>query len=179
MDFEECVRRDRATRAFTDEPIPEDTIASLLDTARRAGSGKNRQPWSFVVVRDRERLDTLASFGDYATPLRRAPVGIVILVDKRRDGEVARSDVLDCGRAFQNLKLAATNGGLGSVPQAIDGERADELLEVPGDKTVLIALAVGYPDDAGDTIEGKPKEEVLEETGRSPLDEQLHRETHG
>lgn len=178
MEFEACVRRDRATRAFRDEPVSEEIIEGVLDVARQAGSGKNRQPWSFVVVRDRDRLDTLASFGRYTTPLERAPVGIVLLVTNRGDGQPRPQDVLDCGRALQNLSLAVTDVGLGSVPQAVDANDAAALLEVPNEKTVLLILAVGYPDEADDTIEGEPKEAVLESMDRQPLSELVHWETH-
>lgn len=178
MEFRDCVRDDRATRAYTDEEVSEERIESVIDAARRAGSGKNRQPWSFVVVRERDRLDELASLGTYTTPLRRAPVGIVMLVDGRGDGGVADADTFDCGRAFQNMKLAATDMGLGSVPQSVDRERAGALLDVPEAKVVLIALAVGRPAESDDTIEGRDKEDVLESMGREGLDELVHWETH-
>ena len=178
MDLRECIRRDRATRAYTDDSVSRETIEELLDVARRAGSGKNRQPWSFLVVRDPDRLETLASFGRYTTPLERAPVGIVLLVENRGDERPLSQDIFDCGRAFQNLKLAATEAGLGSVPQAVDTEEAGEFLEVPDGKTILIVLAVGHPAEPDDTIEGEPKADVLEDTGRRPLEELVHWETH-
>lgn len=178
MDLRACIDRDRATRAFTDEPVPEATIRSLLDAARRAGSGKNRQPWSFVVVREAARKRALAATGTYTTPLRTAPVGIVTLVSDRADGSHTPTDVFDCGRAFQNLKLAATDAGLGSVPQYVDPDASAELLELPEDTHVLLALAVGHPADEEGTIEGRPSEAVLERTGRRALEDVLHWETH-
>jgi len=78
MEVSECIRQDRATRAFNDEPVSENEIISVIELARQSGSGKNRQPWSFIIVQDRDRLDELAAFGEYTTPLRRAPVGIVL-----------------------------------------------------------------------------------------------------
>lgn len=177
MELRECIRRDRATRAFTDEPVSDDDIRAIIDLARKSGSGKNRQPWSFIVVRERERLDELASFGEYTTPLRRAPVGIVVLMDVREGGGQMNS-VFDCGRAFQNMKLATTDLGLGSVPQGIDGEQAEEVLNVPGTKNVVIGLALGYPAGDDDTIEGVDKKDVLERMERAHLDELIHWETH-
>jgi len=42
----------RAIRRFTDEPIPEDDLATILWHATRAPSGSNRQPFRFLVLRD-------------------------------------------------------------------------------------------------------------------------------
>ena len=132
----------------------------------------------FVVVRDRDRLVDLASLGEDTTPLRRAPVGIVVVVDNDGNQRPLESAVFDCGRAFQNMKLAATDRGLGSVPQSVDRERASELLDVPDTGSVVLALALGHPADADDTIEGRAKEVVLAELGRTELDELVHWETY-
>jgi nitroreductase len=53
MDLLEALRTNPATRDFTDEPVPDDVVAELLDVARFAPSGGNRQPWRVAVVRDR------------------------------------------------------------------------------------------------------------------------------
>lgn len=178
MEVIECIRRDRATRSFTDEPVTQQTVTKLIDAARRAGSGKNRQPWSFIAVQDRDRLDDLATFGQYTTPLTRAPLAIVVLVKNRDPNGPRLGDAMDCGRAFQNLKLAVTAHGLGGVPQTVDSESAGELLNVPDDLTVLIALAIGHPAGPDDTIEGVPKSDVLESPARKPVSELLHWEQY-
>ena len=50
--FFAVVHRQRACRAFTDEPVDDDLVARVLDAATFAPSAENRQPWEFVVVRD-------------------------------------------------------------------------------------------------------------------------------
>lgn len=52
MELIEALRTTGAARAFTDEPIDDATIAGLLDDARFAPSGGNRQPWRVAVVKD-------------------------------------------------------------------------------------------------------------------------------
>lgn len=180
MDLTECIRADRATRDFADRAVTDETIERLVDSARRVGSGHNRQPWTFLALRDRTRLDALADCGDYTTPLRRAPAGIVVAVDRNEDELHRRHDVFDCGRAAQNLMLTATANGLGTVPQAFhDREGAGDLLGLPAGKQVLIGIALGYPaDDPDETIEGVAKEEELDDVGRKPVAELLHWETH-
>ena len=52
MEIREAIRTNGTVRAFTDEPVDDATIASLLDDARFAPSGGNRQPWLVAVVED-------------------------------------------------------------------------------------------------------------------------------
>lgn len=62
MELDRALRTTGAVRQFTDEPVDDDTIAAILDTARFAPSGGNRQPWRVAVVRDpdvRRRLAEL------------------------------------------------------------------------------------------------------------------------
>jgi len=50
MTVTEAVRQRISTRAFRDEPIPKDQLADLLETAQRAPSGGNLQPWKVIAV---------------------------------------------------------------------------------------------------------------------------------
>jgi len=62
MDLYEAMRTTFAAREFTDDPLPDETLVQILDRARFAPSGGNRQGWRFVVVRDpgrRARLGEL------------------------------------------------------------------------------------------------------------------------
>jgi nitroreductase len=62
MDILDTLRSTAATRDFTDEPVPRSTVHEILDDARFAPSGGNRQPWRVAVVEDsglRRRLGDL------------------------------------------------------------------------------------------------------------------------
>ncbi len=50
--FYERMRTRRSVRFFSDEPVPEETIRYLVATAGTAPSGANKQPWTYVVVKD-------------------------------------------------------------------------------------------------------------------------------
>ena len=60
MDLIEGLRTNPAIREFTDEPVDDATLAELLDVARFAPSGGNRQPWHVAVVQDRALRQQLA-----------------------------------------------------------------------------------------------------------------------
>ena len=53
MELAEVMRTTPATRTFTDEPVGDDVLHRILDHARFAPSGGNRQGWHVVVVKDR------------------------------------------------------------------------------------------------------------------------------
>ena len=54
MELEEALRTTAAVREFTDQPVPDEVLWRVLDTARFAPSGGNRQGWRLVVVKDAE-----------------------------------------------------------------------------------------------------------------------------
>jgi nitroreductase len=59
MELSQALRGTGAVRDFTDEPVPDDVVYGLLDTARFAPNGGNRQAWHVIVVRDPETRRTL------------------------------------------------------------------------------------------------------------------------
>ena len=54
MDVEEAIRTNATCRFYKPDPVPDEVLARVLDAARFAPTGGNRQPLRFVVVRDRE-----------------------------------------------------------------------------------------------------------------------------
>ncbi len=61
MELYDVMRTTFAAREFTDDPLPDDTLFKILDTARFAPSGGNRQGWRVLVVRDRTTREALAA----------------------------------------------------------------------------------------------------------------------
>jgi nitroreductase len=167
--FETIIRR-RAVRQFIDKPLPDEVLIRILQAGRWAGSAKNTQPWHFIVVRQRETLDSLATCGHYAGHLRGAAAAVVIVTESSRWAGI------DSGRAAQNMMLAAWAEGVGSCVAALhDEECARFVLGVPQKRVVQFAISFGYPDpDAVPTIEGRPLEKVLVSRGRRPLQEIVH-----
>jgi nitroreductase len=136
----------RSIRQYTDEPISEADIQSLLEAGMAAPSGSNRQPWHFVVVTDREMLAALAEAHPFGKMLGHAGLAIAVC------GDPAVSDwwVQDCTAATENILVAAAGLGLGAVWLGCHG-RPDregavrEALGIPGRIGVLSLLSVGHP----------------------------------
>ncbi|MBM4439547.1 MAG: nitroreductase family protein [Candidatus Rokubacteria bacterium] len=66
MDLYDAMRSTFAARDFTADPLPDATLAKILDAARFAPSGGNRQGWKVVVVRDQATKDQLATLSGVA-----------------------------------------------------------------------------------------------------------------
>lgn len=60
MELDEVMRTTFACRQFTDEPLPDEVLYRILDTARFAPSGGNRQGQRVIIVRDRDVRRRLA-----------------------------------------------------------------------------------------------------------------------
>ena len=57
MDTLKVINERRSIREFQNKSIPQETIEAILELAMKAPSGKNRQPWRFVVLQDKRRDD--------------------------------------------------------------------------------------------------------------------------
>ena len=65
MDLDEALRTTFSCRDFTDDPVPDAAVADILDRARFAPSGGNRQGWKVIVVRDAGTRSTLAKLTEF------------------------------------------------------------------------------------------------------------------
>ena len=160
----------RAVREFRDEPVPGPVVDDVLEVARLSGSASNKQPWEIVVVRERGTLDALAGVEGYASHLAGAPLGIVPVMDGRREEQEA----YDEGRLCERIMLAARAHGVGSSIGWFVRSGRDEakrLLGVPTDRTVRTAISLGYPDEEARRGRGAPS--------RKPLSEIVHEERYG
>jgi len=60
MDLFDAIKGRMSIRRFKQTPVPDGDIRKILDAARLAPSANNTQPWSFLVIRDRETLNKMA-----------------------------------------------------------------------------------------------------------------------
>ncbi|MBT6229970.1 MAG: nitroreductase, partial [Candidatus Scalindua sp.] len=81
MDVSEAIRIRRSIRKFKPDPISEEKIKLLLESARLAPSGTNTQPWRFIVVRDDDTKTKLQRAAHNQKHVKRAPVIIVCCAD--------------------------------------------------------------------------------------------------
>jgi nitroreductase len=135
-----AVASKREVRRYADRPIPPETEQRILEAGRVSGSSKNRQPWRFVVLSDREAIERAAEAVWAADNVLGAALVIGVIV--RGKGPVS----FDAGRAAQNMMLAAWGDGIGSCPNGIaDPEALAAVLGHDDDEQVVTVLSFGYP----------------------------------
>ena len=166
MDFETVVKTRRSVRSFAGTDVPDDVLDRVLNAARLAPSANNKQPWHFVVVRDRSTRKRLAEVVAHQEFIAEAPVVIACCGQKYTDTFSwigSNMHVVDVTIAVDHLTLAARNEGLGTCwIGAFDHEAARKLLKVPETHNVVMIVPVGYPTD----------DSVFRETqNRLPLDQ--------
>ena len=101
----------RSIRKYTDEPVSDDDIKTMLEAAMAAPSASNSQPWHFVVVMERATLDALAEARPHGKMLAQATLCIAVC------GDPGLSDYWeqDCSAATENLRVAVAALGSGAV----------------------------------------------------------------
>jgi nitroreductase len=169
MEVSEAIRTKRAIRDFTEQPLPEKVVRSLLLAGRRAQSSKNRQAWQFLAARERETLKALSKMGQFAGHMAGAALGVLILTPPPAKFYGA---LFDAGQAAAYMQLAATDMGIGSCLATIyEGEKAAKLLGIPDDWAVLMAISFGYPAE-----KEKLRLQKLLPKGRRDFEELVHYE---
>jgi nitroreductase len=160
MNTLDAIRTKRSVRRFTDGPVPEEVIRKILNAGRRAQSSKNEQPWTFILIQDRERLKAVSECGNYAGHIAGAAFA-VILVD-HNDWS------FDIGQVAAYLQLAAWDMGVSSCIAYFGlQDELKALLGIPAEASAEIGLSFGYSAE---------EPHSLKKSGRKPLDEVLRRE---
>lgn len=155
----------RSIRSFKNEPVPAETLSSLVEAALRAPTSRGHTPWHFVVVTEKSLLTELASAKTHGGSfLKNAPVGIAVCADP------SKSDVWieDASIAAVFIQLAAVSLGLGSCwiqlrdrmhdDRTTAGRFAADIIGLPDGLEVECIIAAGYP---AENKEPYPREELL------------------
>lgn len=160
MNTLETIRTKRSVRTFDDRAVPEETILDILNAGRRSQSSKNDQPWTFILIQDKERLKAVSKCGTYAGHIAGAMFA-VILVDHGNWS-------FDIGQAAAYLQLAAWDLGVSScIAYFGSQDKLKDLLGIPAKASVEIGISFGYSAE---------QHRRTRESGRKPLELILKRE---
>lgn len=139
-------------RAFTGQSVSSDTVEMLLRAGMAAPTAVNLQPWHFVAITDRAKLDEMRQANPHAKMLEQAPLAIVVCGDMNKAMEGPGRDfwIQDCSAATENILLAAHALGLGAVwtgghPIEERVNTLREILQLPENLIPLCAIVIGYP----------------------------------
>jgi nitroreductase len=147
MDVVEAIRTRRSIRSYVSKDIEQEKLDQVLEAARLAPSGANRQAWKFIVVTDEGVRRKLAGITRGQDFIADAPVVIAAVATDPEvttgSGEPAHR--IDVAIAVDHMTLAAHSLGLGTCwIGAFDQRGAERVLGVPGTAEVVVLLALGY-----------------------------------
>ena len=164
MDAIEALRGRRSVRAYeTGKAIPKETLELLVDCGRLAATGRNVQPWEFIVITMPEKLREVAAITEYGKFIADCPACIAVVC------EDTKYYIEDGAAATQNIMVAAWSLGIASCWVAGDkkvyADQLRKLVGAPDTHKLLSLIALGYAAKVP-----SPK--------KRPLDEVLHWEQY-
>jgi nitroreductase len=156
MDALEAIRTRRSIRKYTGEIIPRADLEKIVDAARLAPTGNNKQPWDFIVVTDQAMIDRLKVASQW---MDKAGAIIAVVMDPS-----SRWWIEDASAAVENMLLTCTALGYGACwLEGYTLPREDEfkkLLDIPTSKRLITLVPVGVPAESP-SVDKKPLSEVI------------------
>ena len=153
MDVMDAILNRRSIRKFTQDEVSRNDIIKILDAGRWAPSGRNNQPWRFLVINSTDKRKAgLEKCTSYSHIVKGANVLIVVFLDKNAKYHHEK-DCQGAGACLQNMLLAVHGLNLGGVwlGEIINQDReVHEVLGTSAESLELMAVvAVGYPAEPG------------------------------
>lgn len=188
----------RAIRYLRPDPVPDELLRKLVEAATKAPSGGNRQPWSFILIRDEDMKRRIAAYykeswyeayggeptsggslqprvmasATYLAEHMQDVPALILVCLEHDDSPSTMTRGSSIYPAVQNLLLAARGMGLGSALTTLHKRYEDEIkemLSIPDNVETAALLPIGYPAEG---VEYGP-------TRRSPVEEVTHWERWG
>ena len=164
MEIFTLLKSHRSIRKFKPQPIPDELLSNILNSARQAPTSSNLQAYSIIVVKEREKKKALAHLCGDQPWVAQCPVFLAMCPDLHRLERVCRlrgyeqNDryielfivaVVDTALVAQNILVAAEANGLGVC--FIGGVRNNpepisKLFQLPDKVFPLFGICLGYPD---------------------------------
>jgi nitroreductase len=139
----------RSIRVYAPGEVDDPTVTRLLEAAMAAPSAAAKDPWHFIVIRERQSLTAIAAALPYGKMLAGAALGIVVCGDLEAAHDRQLSYLLqDCAAATENLLLAAHALGLGACwlgvhPREDRVANLRALLAIPPNVIPMACIALG------------------------------------
>lgn len=188
METLQAIAERRSIRKFKHQDVPRAAVEAVLQAALQAPSGKNRQPWRFVVVTgDEKRVQMIRVMraGIEEAKAQGVATGTAIMTARVMEGApvtifvfnplgqhpwtqhsigqtfLEAVDTQSIGAAIQNMLLAAQDMGLGTLWMCDVWSAYEQLAAWLGEPGQLVAaVALGYPDEQPPARPRRPLSEV-------------------
>jgi nitroreductase len=141
MQVQEAIQKRLSIRRYADASIPDEHMQILFKAMQLAPSGNNRQNWEFVFVGDQDTKQRLVPAVMNQSFIKGCAYFIAAVADP-----TLKWHMVDITIALTQFTLQAVELGYGTCWMgAFDEDDVKRVLEIPGDKKVVICMALGTP----------------------------------
>lgn len=147
----ESIFQRRSIRNFKSEDVSDSDIKKLLSAAMCAPSAHNRQPWHFIIVKNKQILLDITKVHPYTGMLKTASAAIIVCGGSDESLPIAYWPQ-DCAAATENILISAQEMGLGTCwcgvfPHQARIDPLRKLFNIPEGIYPFNVIALGFPDE--------------------------------
>jgi nitroreductase len=155
MDFNKLVKERKTTFEFSDKAVSDKDINLILEAGRWSPSCTNTQPWHFIVVKDKERIEKIlrtANYGFFHTEPN-AIIAVVLITEKckgpnhscfRGKDSGVHDSHMSIGMSVYGMSLQAKDLGIDSCIITPEQKEVKKILKVKKEDAVPLFLGLGY-----------------------------------
>lgn len=165
MELQKAIRDRYSVRSYREIAVPRQEIEKILDWASLAPSAVNFQPWHFIVISEKSKLEAIRSVY-HRQWLQTAPVIIIACVNHdeswKRGSDGHDFGEVDVAIAIDHLTLAATANGLGTCWVCnFDVAKCRQVLNLPIHLEPFALIPLGYPATLSPAKKRKSLQEIV------------------
>lgn len=151
MDLFDALYHRRSIRKYSQKKVNDEILKSIIKAGMYAPSAVNKQPWHFVIFRDKDAIQKISEVHPNASMLLGASAGILVCFDTQLQHDEGYGPV-DCSAATQNMLLAAHGLGLGACwigiyPRTNRVKSLSNIFKLPEHVVPFSVISVGFPDE--------------------------------
>lgn len=151
MNIIEGIISRRSIRSYKNKIISDVQINTIINAGCCAPSAKNKRPWEFVVIKNKEKLIRLSQTNTNVSMIEKSSCCIVVCGDKVRQG-ISELLIEDCSAATQNILLASHGLNLGAVWCGVTKKSETRKflineLKLPDSIIPVSIISLGYPNE--------------------------------
>ena len=149
MELFNAIFNRRSIRKYVNKKVEDDLVETILKAGMYAPSAVNKQPWHFIVFRDKASCSKIMEVHPSSTMLKECDVAILVCFDENLQHDDGYG-IVDCAAATQNMLLAAHGLGLGAVwvgifPREKRMEACTDIFGLPEHVKAFAVISIGYP----------------------------------
>lgn len=149
LDVLSAISTRRSIREYTEQTITDEQLNTILNAGFCAPSAKNKRPWHFIVIKDKDQLMQLSKTNIYGKMIQHANCCIIVCGDKVLQG-INELLIADCSASTQNMLLASHGLGIGAVWCGViqNSDWAKQIVtqfKLPELITPISVISLGYP----------------------------------